>query len=82
MMVPSLVPMICRSKNNRERITDTITQVTSNAILIFPKFFPVISVIAFTKASHEFMITFAITDKEIPKPRMAMPISTIKSCMM
>ena len=77
--VPSLVPTILRSKKKRERRIDKITHKISKPILIFPKFFLVVSDTAFTKASPEFMITLAITEREIPKPRMIIPSNTIIS---
>ena len=55
---------------------DRTTHSTSKAIFILPKFLWIVSEIAFTKASPAFKMTFAITDREIPKPRMPIPIKT------
>lgn len=75
-IVPSLVPIIFISKNISDNIIDRITHITSKVIFIFPKFLWIVSVIALTKASPEFIITLAITDKEIPNPRITIPIKT------
>lgn len=75
-MVPSLIPTMVKSKNNNDNRMDIITHVISNAIFTLPNSWAVVSEIAFTNASPAFMITFAITANEIPKPRMVIPIST------
>ncbi len=76
-IVPSLVPTMVKSKNKRERIRERITQKISKAIFIFPNSLWAVSEIAFTKASPEFIMTFAITERDIPKPRMMTPMSTM-----
>ena len=76
-IVPSLIPTIVKSKNNRDKIIDMITQKISNTIFTFPNFLWNISEIAFTNASPEFIITFAIIESEIPKPRITIPAITI-----
>lgn len=76
-IVPSLVPTIVKSKNIRDKTMERVTQKISNAILTFPNSLFIVSEIAFTKASPEFIITFAITAREIPKPRIIIPTITI-----
>lgn len=75
-IVPSLVPIILFWNSMSDNKIDRITQSISKPILIFPKFLFVFSETAFTKASPEFMITFAITDKEMPNPKMIIPNNT------
>ena len=50
-----------------------ITHDTSKIVFIAPKSFFIVSAIAFTNASPEFKITFAITDNAIPNPRIKIP---------
>lgn len=75
-IVPSLVPIIFISKNISDNIIDRTTHIISKAIFILPKFLLIVPAIALTKASPEFIITSAITDKEIPNPRIIIPIKT------
>ena len=75
-IVPSLVPTTVKSKNISDSITESATQKISKAIFTLPKFFFAVSATAFTKASPEFIITFAITAREMPKPKIATPITT------
>ncbi len=67
MIVPSLVPTIEKSKKINDNTTARITQITSKAILTLPNSLWIVSDIAFTKASPELRITFAVTEREIPK---------------
>ena len=55
-------------------MTARITQVTSKAILTLPNSLWVVSDIAFTKASPELRITFAVTESDIPNPSMMIKI--------
>lgn len=73
MIVPSLVPTTLKLKNRRERRRANITQHTSKPILMLPKLPWLRSEIAFTNASPEFMITLAMTDRAMPKPRTIVP---------
>lgn len=50
----------------------------SNPIFRFPNKIPVLSDNALTKASPEFIITFAMTEREIPKPKIIIPPITHK----
>lgn len=76
-MVPSLVPTIVKWKNMRDRAIEIITQSTSNIIFMFPNSLLNVSEIVFTNASPEFIITFAITEREMPKARMTIPTTTM-----
>lgn len=76
-IVPSLVPTIEKLKKMRDAARDTITHTTSKATFTFPNSLCIASEMAFTNASPEFMITLAITEREIPKPRITIPTRTI-----
>ena len=78
MIVPSLVPIILPWKRIRDNERERSTQSMSKPIFILPKFLFALSDIAFTKASPEFIITLAMTDKAIPNPRIKIPHSTKK----
>ena len=77
MTVPSLVPTMVKLKNKSDTQREIMTHKTSNAIFTFPNFFFAASETAFTKASPEFIMTFAMTEREIPKPRIIIPIITM-----
>lgn len=62
MMVPSLVPTILNWKNTRDRSTEITTQTTSKMIFILEKLIWVVSETAFTKASPELRMTFAMEE--------------------
>lgn len=76
-IVPSLVPTIEKLKNIIDKTIAKITQLTSNAILTLPKFLFVVSEIAFTKASPEFIMTLAITESDTPKLNITIPRMSI-----
>ena len=44
-----------------------------------PKFVPYLSDTALTMASPEFIITFAVTESEMPKPKTIVPAATSAS---
>lgn len=77
--VPSLVPTIVNSKNRSDKTTAKTTQLISNPILTFPKSLCIVSETAFTKASPEFIITLAITEREIPNPSTIVPVNIINN---
>ena len=79
MTVPSRAPTILKSKNMSDNIIELTTQKTSNAIFTFPNSLCAVSATAFTNASPEFIITFAITASAIPKPSITTPIITMAS---
>ncbi|RKI94994.1 hypothetical protein D7W09_08000 [bacterium D16-34] len=56
-----------------EATTANATQLRSKPTFVYPKFQPVLVVIALTNASPEFMATFATTVHATPKAKMAMP---------
>ena len=56
-------------------MTEIITHTISVILLTLPKLAPVVSDIAFTKASPEFIIASAIIAKEIPKANIKIPIN-------
>lgn len=68
--MPSLVPEIVKLKNNSDNIMENTTQKISRAIFTLPKPLFIVSARAFTNASPEFIMTFAITESEMPKPRI------------
>ena len=50
-----------------------MTQLISNPTLVWPKFHPVFEVMAATKASPQFIATFATTVNETPAASVMMP---------
>ena len=79
--VPSLVPTTVKLKNSSESTTANTPQPMSKATLIKPKSLFIVSETAFTKASPEFIITLAITERAIPKPSTIVPATTITNCI-
>ena len=76
-IVPSRVPTILPPKKISDKRMAKMTHDTSKPIFTLPNSCPVVSEIAFTNASPEFIITLPITDNATPKPRITTPISTI-----
>ena len=75
-IVPSLVPTKVKLKKISDSIIARVMQLMSNTIFILPIFLCVVSAMAFTKALPAFIITLAITDSEMPKPRTTTPLIT------
>ena len=69
-IVPSLVPTSFPPKKIKESTIENATHDTSKAIFTFENSLCITSESAFTNASPEFKITFAITPRVIPKPRI------------
>lgn len=78
-IVPSRVPTMEQLKKKSDSMIEKSTQLISKPILVLPKLLLILSESAFTNASPEFIITFAITASAIPKPRTITPITIISN---
>lgn len=76
MTVPSRAPTMVPLKKIRDKRTDKATLLISNTILTLPKFLCKQSDIVLTTASPAFMMTLAITESAMPKPRITTPLMT------